>query len=194
MIRIFVVVAVLLVAGCSRPADSTPSPSSVTPTTTTTSAPSSGTSQRPTTAPTAPRRLDLGKYTAKACDSLTRQQLAAIDLAEFQAQQLTSACRWSRGPETTFDVRFYPDTDPVALDYKDANNGSSPVFEPTDFDGFPAVRRQTASSPPVYNCNVAVATGPGQGFEIIALNTGSAVDWCTKVVSAGRYIVQNLGG
>src|SRR5262249_48648220 len=132
-------------------------------------------------------------YAKDQCAALTKEQVASLDLTAFHAQSLSDGCRWSTDEKTTFDLRFAK-MDVLGLVYRDANNGSWPVFEPFDIDGFPAVKRQHPYDSSVYNCNVTIAAGPSQGIEIIALNTGQPIDWCTKSVAAAQFVVRNLNG
>ncbi|MFD1046773.1 DUF3558 domain-containing protein [Kibdelosporangium lantanae] len=151
--------------------------------------------RRPTTAPKAPRTLDIDRFARNQCASLTSDQVASLGLGAFRTTSFDTGCRWSTDEKTTFDLRFVK-VDTLGQVYRDANNGDWPVFEPFDVNGFPAVKRQQPNTDKdaVFNCNVTVGTAPSQGIEIIALNTGQRVDWCAKSVAAAQFVVHNLGG
>jgi hypothetical protein len=194
--KLLIVVMMLVVAGCSG--SPTPTPRTSTspwepPTPPQTTSTASSLPSRPTTAPTAPRTLNIDRFAKNQCGALTKDQVTSLELTAFHTSSLADGCRWSMDEKTTFDLRF-GNTNILGQVYSDANNGLWPVFEPFDINGFPAVKRQQPDKTLVHSCNVAVATGPTQGFEIVALNTGQPVDWCARSVAAAQFVVHNLGG
>ncbi len=198
MIRRCAIAAVMLVAACGQPENPAPPPQSIT-TSPTVSAPVTTTTTtsmqpRPTVAPKAPRTLDMRRFKTRACDALTQQQVASLELSSYQVLRATDLCRWSLdGDKTTFDLSFGAVMDPLQVVYGEANNPYWVVFEPITIDGFPGMKRRGDSKPPIYNCHVVVATGPEQGIEIRAISNGVATDWCGKAVRAAEFVVGNLG-
>jgi hypothetical protein len=134
------------------------------------------------------------KFARNACGLLTKQQTESLSLSALQVLDATDMCRWSQGEAATFDVSVFANVNPLTLDYADANKPFWVVFEPFNVNGFPAVKRQAGPKPPVYDCNVAIATGPDQGIEIKGLSNGPEIDWCGKAVQAAEFVVRNLGG
>ncbi|MEV4318273.1 DUF3558 domain-containing protein [Actinocrispum sp. NPDC049592] len=199
MIRRWAIAAVMLVAACGQQEDPAPPPptgaeSTPSPPTPATSTTSSSSQSRPSVAPKPSRTLDMRKYTTQACDALTQQQVASLELSSYQVLRATNLCRWSLdGGKTTFDLSFNTVMDVLQLYYDEADKPYWVVFEAITVGGFPGVKRQGDSKPPVYNCQVFVATGPKQGIEVRAVSTGVAADWCGKAVKAAEFVVGNLG-
>jgi Protein of unknown function (DUF3558) len=137
------------------------------------------------------RPLNIDRFAKKACDSLTAQQVDSLGLTHLQRLPATNLCRWSEGEDTTFDVSFVALMNPLALRYKDANNGLWSTWEPMEIGGLPALKAQLSVG---RMCAVTVATGPKQGIQVTGASPSVEAEWCTKAVRAAEFIVGNLRG
>jgi hypothetical protein len=106
-------------------------------------------------APDVPLSLDISSYASAPCTLLKADQTVAQDLGEGTAQGAT--CTWHaktpQQPEMTATV----DTRSGGLEGLYRKRSQLPYFEPSNIDGFPAVRYDTDRSVPDQGrCTVSV--------------------------------------
>lgn len=189
LLAMFVVVAL---AGCSAPDE--PDTRA-----TTTSPPAASESTSPPSPPAITRPLDASAYRHRACDLLTRAQIAAHHMTsvenvpELTGQRGAACLMDGPDPHASITLRYLYAIDLLgAVHRQELPWLPAPrPFEPATVAGQPAL--QGASST---ECDLAIGLTDTQGVVVSfhTLDSPPDPDPCARATAAGEDIVRNLAG
>jgi hypothetical protein len=184
----FLLAAVLVaVTGCSPAGEA--APPTRTSTTTRTSSPTS----HSTIAPTVTRTLDLASYRSRPCELLTPEQQSFFNRPGVPNRDLAAYCKWSRDQTRSgLDVLLQIDSDLFREIFQPGYYKKWLIFEQRTIAGQPAV--VASDSPDPRYCDVVVATGPKDSFEVHQDSGIIDEDSCVRAVEWAERVVRNLGG
>lgn len=196
-----VCMAMLAVGGCTQTSGGTPSPTSETPTPgSAASSTEPSTTSGAATAPGITNPLDVSKFMADPCLSITSTQAADLTLSpEGKRVEIESgqACAWTYGPGQAYDVT-------VSYSVPDAGNGlqnlynlntagqyDNGYFEPTTIDGYPGAFNSVVQDRMRGRCQLSV--GLNERSLLFMLITGpDNTDLCNGAANAATAVVETV--
>ncbi|WP_285486012.1 DUF3558 domain-containing protein [Amycolatopsis taiwanensis] len=187
--------AMLAVAGCTQTSGGgTPSPSSGAPATgNTASSARPSTAGGANTAPAITNPLDVSKFMADPCLSITSAQAAKLTISS-QGQRLNvdigEACDWKYGTNLEFDVGvsyIIPEGGnglQNLYNQKAAGQYDQGYFEPTTIDGYPAVYEEGSDNRPKGQCSLSVGINEQTFITVLNNGSGNVCGGTEKIASA----------
>lgn len=193
-------VAVLVTGGCTQSSNGNPGAATDTLPGITSSGDTPSAPSGPNTAPTITDPLDVSKFLANPCLSITPSQ--AVDLTvSIQSKPLNiesgKACSWPYGPNLERDIV-------VTYITPDAKNGLQNLynvnatagyrngyFEPTNIGGYPALYEDLSDTRQKGRCNLSVGVNPQVFFTV--LNRGQHnTDLCKGAAKVAADVVETI--
>ncbi|WP_370947191.1 DUF3558 domain-containing protein [Amycolatopsis sp. cg5] len=191
------VVGLLVLTGCTQQAPGTAS-GVLTPSSTAAGSPTpSGDEVK--APPVKKTPLDVAKFVADPCVSLTEQQLQGMgSTAPGSRNDLSPAvaCHFKLGGEATAGVGFLPTiTSGLTQEYQKNATGwyKTGYFEPTEIEGYPAVQANIADQRADGNCGVLVGVSD-QSYFSVYLQGPAGKDACKAATNVAKAVLETIKG